>query len=262
MFSITRQEATIHGLHAAPPRWEYSSLAKCPLLPLTTSTSHWRWQSREGLKRGEERKKEKKRKRRRTEKRRLLIDVNAGNVKLAACRATAEAEERKLEATRVFEASRIDSRGHQLRKSSRRKEQRRAIHVTLPNCGTGVQNPLTLPYVSQLHGTKQRPVLLSSSSSSFPLSFSLLSTVPFFFFFSPLDTGAVAPPQSCEQNSLENLRAQVRFETRRIPTQFAFKGRIARPKFQCTCSPHAQACEARTRAWDATEPQVMRPRSS
>lgn len=172
---------------------------------------------------------------------------------MAACRATAEAEERKLEATRVFEASRIDSRGHQLRKSSRRKEQRRAIHVTLPNCGTGVQNPLTLPYVSQLHGTKQRPVLLSSSSSSFPLSFSLLSTVPFFSFLpSPgchaLDTGAVAPPQSCEQNSLENLRAQVRFETRRIPTQFAFKGRIARPKFQCTCSPHAQACEARTRA--------------
>lgn len=73
--------------------------------------------------------------------------------------------------------SRIDSRGHQLRKSSRRKEQRRAIHVTLPNCGTGVQNPLTLPYVSQLHGTKQRPVLLSSS---LPPLF-LLSTVPSFF---------------------------------------------------------------------------------
>lgn len=67
--------------------------------------------------------------------------------------------------------SRIDSRGHQLRKSSRRKEQRRAIHVTLPNCGTGVQNPLTLPYVSQLHGTKQRPVLLSSSLSPFNRSF-------------------------------------------------------------------------------------------
>lgn len=86
------------------------------------------------------------------------------------------------------EASRIDSRGHQLRKSSRRKEQRRAIHVTLPNCGTGVQNPLTLPYVSQLHGTKQRPVLLSSSSfSSFPFSLSCpsFSLQPFLPFFLP-----------------------------------------------------------------------------
>lgn len=84
--------------------------------------------------------------------------------------------------------------------------------------------------------------------------FFLPSTVP-SFFFSPLlvvtlDTGAVAPLQSCEQNSLENLRAQVRFETRRIPTRSAFKGRIARPKFQWTCL-HTQ--ERRTRRVHAHE---------
>lgn len=123
---------------------------------------------------------------------------------MAACRATAEAEERKLEATRVFEASRIDSRGHQLRKSSRRKEQRRAIHVTLPNCGTGVQNPLTLPYVSQLHGTKQRPVLLSSSSSSS----SSLFLSPFnrsFLFFSPLSTRVPLPRHSPANKTVSKI---------------------------------------------------------
>lgn len=140
------------------------------------------------------------------------------------------------------------------RPSIKKKLAQKRAEESNPRNATQLWNRSTKPFdVSQLHGTKQRPVLLSSSSSSFPLSFSLLSTVPFFSFLpSPgchaLDTGAVAPPQSCEQNSLENLRAQVRFETRRIPTQFAFKGRIARPKFQCTCSPHAQACEARTRA--------------
>lgn len=262
MFSITRQEATIHGLHAAPPRWEYSSLAKCPLLPLTTSTSHWRWQSREGLKRGKERKKEKKRKRRRTKKRRLLIDVNAGNVKLAACRATAEAEERKLEATRVFEASRIDSRGHQLRKSSRRKEQRRAIHVTLPNCGTGVQNPLTLPYVSQLHGTKQRPVLLSSSSSSFPLSFSLLSTVPFFFFL-PSRHGCRCPATvlRTKQSRKFACASTLWNATNSHPV------RVQRENRATEISMHVFPARtgvrgAYTRMRRDRKPQVMRPRSS
>lgn len=111
------------------------------------------------------------------------------------------------------EASRIDSRGHQLRKSSRRKEQRRAIHVTLPNCGTGVQNPLTLPYVSQLHGTKQRPVLLSSSSSSsFPFSLSRpsFSLQPFLPFFSPLSwlspsTGVPLPRYSPANKTVSKI---------------------------------------------------------
>lgn len=120
---------------------------------------------------------------------------------MAACRATAEAEERKLEATRVFEASRIDSRGHQLRKSSRRKEQRRAIHVTLPNCGTGVQNPLTCRNYTEQN--RDRSFFPPPPPPSLSLS---LSFQPFLsFFFSLLSTRVPLPRHSPANKTVSKI---------------------------------------------------------
>lgn len=138
------------------------------------------------------------------------------------------------------------------RPSIKKKLAQKRAEESNPRNATQLWNRSTKPFDASVRVAITRNKTETGPSFLLLLFFLLslsLSFQPFLsFFFSPLDTGAVAPPQSCEQNSLENLRAQVRFETRRIPTQFAFKGRIARPKFQCTCSPHAQACEARTRA--------------
>lgn len=185
MFSITRQEARIHGLHTRLHRWEYSSLAKCPLPPLPHPLPVTGDDRVESLKRGGK-KKRKKREGRKEEKKKK----EEGGGKNDAFSSTltpvtlnwprvARGGSGGTEATRVFERRWQD---RFTRPSIKKKLAQKRAEKSNPRNVTQLWNRSTKPFDASVRVAITRNK--TETGSSFLLSSSSLSPFNRSFLFS------------------------------------------------------------------------------